>query len=320
MGQKSVYETALEKRERLNALDHKWPSIKIDSFKDYVSKVQELTKLADPNPHSYWFRGQSNKYWGLKPSFMRITEGLVGPEEALELERVARNEFKYNAHFHVDHRLLEKVKTNPCWWAIMQHHGAPTRLLDWSTSAYVAAYFAAQQDNSGEEGVVWAFCDTILENEFEKNYKIELNKRCPKLKLKKGQSALPDFTKTEETDNRVGALHQLAETPDVIRAVAPLRFQFASSERMAKQQGAFTMCLRIHEEHDCIADILGTSHVKRFVIPQDIKPDFLLQLRMMNITALSMFPGIDGLGRSVAERASLGKHSKRVCQNNGALP
>ena len=46
----------------------------------------------------------------------------------------------------------EKVE----WLALMQHYGAPTRLLDWTNSAYVALHFALNNRKSTEDCAVWA--------------------------------------------------------------------------------------------------------------------------------------------------------------------
>ena len=46
--------------------------------------------------------------------------------------------------------------------------------------------------------------------------------------------------------------------------------------------------------------------MKKIIIPHSAKPDFLSELRRMNITAAALFPGVDGLGRSIAELTSLG--------------
>jgi len=47
------------------------------------------------------------------------------------------------------------------WWVVMQSYGAPTRLLGWSWSPYVAACFAVEkgwsQDEDKAEGAIWAF-------------------------------------------------------------------------------------------------------------------------------------------------------------------
>jgi len=38
----------------------------------------------------------------------------------------------------------------------MQHHGVPTRLLDWSTSPLVGAYFATSREEEDKDASLWA--------------------------------------------------------------------------------------------------------------------------------------------------------------------
>lgn len=267
-------------------------AVTVESLAQFVAVITPLAPDSPGNTSGhYWYRGQTNAGWGLETSFLRMTRHLAKQrEEAIRLEDAAREEFSSKAHLFIDPGNMAKVKTRPCWWALMQHHGAPTRLLDWTASPYVAAYFATQQDGSDDDGAVWCFCHRRLHSAFVKEY----------------GSEPPDLTRTEDEDPAVEHLHEALRDPDAPASVVPLAFKFFSSARMAEQQGRFTMCLRVHQDHVCIAARVPPTHLKKIIIPQTIKPDFLAELRRMNITAAALFPGVDGLGRSIAELTSLG--------------
>lgn len=262
------------------------------SLSEFVALVKPLAPDSGaPVSGQYWYRGQTSAAWGLETSFLRMTRHLARPNvAALQLEGAARLEFMSRAHLFIDPGSMAKVKTIPCWWALMQHHGAPTRLLDWSASPYVAAYFATQQDGSDRDGAVWCFCHRRLEAAFAREY----------------GATLPELVRTAEEDPRVKRLHAALGSPRARPSVVPLAFPFFSSPRMAEQQGRFTMCLRVHQDHTIIATKIPLTHVRKIVIPHAAKPDFLAELRRMNITAAALFPGVDGLGRSIAELTSLG--------------
>ena len=263
-----------------------WDTREVKTLKQFISALTGLLPSSSTQKGTYWFRGQSSAEWSLAPSFMRITDGLGLPLlDATGLEVEALKAFKSRAHLFVSPQLLDKVKTAPCWWALMQHHGAPTRLLDWTTSPYVAAYFAAQQGGSKADGAVWCFCSDKLRTKFANRH---------------GEP--PDFTSDQADEWYAEKLDELRQE----RILLPLSFPYVTTERMAAQQGHFTMCFEIHNPHDCIIEQVGTKHIRKIVIPHENKPDILLRLRDMNITGAALFPGIDGLGMSINELVALG--------------
>lgn len=76
-------------------------------------------------------------------------------------------------------------------------------------------------------------------------------------------------------------------------------------ERMIAQQGRFSIARSPLTSHgDLIAKHMQ-HHRREFwckwIVPKETKSEFLRQLRFMNITAAALFPGLDGLGRSVGE-------------------
>jgi hypothetical protein len=273
-----------------------WETHKVDSFEGFEKEIRDLTPGDLTLREEYWYRGQSDATWGLQPSFMRSCCKLgLSNVDLADLEYVALNAFKWTAHLHVKPDILEKVRTIPCWWSLMQHHGAPTRLLDWSLSPYVAAYFAVLQEGSGAPGAVWAFCCYQLRQAYET--------RDPGEPIR----SFEDDDAADWYETRI----RLLKGRDI---VLPLSFSLASSERIVAQQGRFTMSFNNNASHDCMISQIGKTYLRKIEIPHEKKPEFLLRLRTMNITGASLFPGVDGLGMSMKELLSLVRFYRRaVC-------
>lgn len=87
--------------------------------------------------HRYIYRGEGNLEWDPKPSLERACPG-GSPAQA---ESALISAFRGAAHLYESN--LPATDDDLSWLALMQHHGVPTRLLDWTRSPYVAAFFAA---------------------------------------------------------------------------------------------------------------------------------------------------------------------------------
>ena len=88
------------------------------------------------------FRGQKNASWDLTSTYDRERERLKLPPEKERFARIAENS-ALQMFIRDSTQYLSNCPESPVeWLSLMQHHGVPTRLLDFSESPFVALYFA----------------------------------------------------------------------------------------------------------------------------------------------------------------------------------
>ena len=109
-----------------------------ETFSDFDNAIEGISKTA-------LCRGVSNHEYPLLPSLFRHAD----VESADLREHNLMWVFKTQAKAH-----LSTVPQNDIeWLAIAQHHGLPTRLLDWSLSPLVACFFAVESLSSSDAAV-----------------------------------------------------------------------------------------------------------------------------------------------------------------------
>jgi hypothetical protein len=258
---------------------------------NHLVNIVERATLSAPPELSYVYRGQPDESWELTPSFHRYfqqpylkSKVSLKPEELLKVETMAWKKFRSQAHIHVSTYIMEVIKSRIDWWTLMQHHHAPTRLLDWTESPYIAAYHACIK-NFNLDGSIWLLHINTLERRMK-----EIHGNDYEDFPLRSKDHDPFFLKPD-------ALH------DVVVVGRDTK-----TDRIAAQQGLFTICRNIcGDQHKIISDAISTENKEghhcfvQLIIPSDLKTKFLIRLHAMNITASSLFPGLDGLGGSVNE-------------------
>jgi hypothetical protein len=270
-----------------------WPEQRIASWDQFQRLVVDpLLNIGDVLQRGYVFRGQCDASWSLKPSLMRALErNGHSVTSGLRVERLAVKRFSEQAHLQLESHLFTGMNEVD-WWTLMQHHGAPSRTLDWSHSPFVGLYFAVC-DGPELDGAVWLFQRGLLMKRVEQRYgSVNANvaeqfDRC--------------FRNAEAPIGHVLGFDRIKATP-----------------RMVAQQGTFTAAANILADHAvAIEDVFaeaereqrlnGRQDVFRFkyIIASTVKNEFVRRLQLVNVRADSLFPGIDGLGRGLRELVRL---------------
>ena len=257
-----------------------------------------LEELDDFDAH-WLFRGQGNAEWDLKSSLERATLTYQSRSAA---EYTLLHEFKRRAHNYLAQQQLPSENETAEWLALMQHFGAPTRLLDVTRSPFVATYFAVEDVADGDDCALWALsrlpclrgAGEFLIGEDENG----------------GQPASREFHKQAATGMKpdealeTTALLQAALLVDMWReAHVAVVLPFVPerlSERLSVQQGEFLLSHDVDRPFMESLSNLGDlgEGLRKYVIKGRLRGRILEQLRRMNITRAQLFPGLEGFAQS----------------------
>lgn len=218
----------------------------------------------------YVYRGLSDSNYELKSSLIRLGGASVSLERHL-----LRNFRKYARRNDVPGDSVWN------WLAVAQHHGLPTRLLDWTYSPYVALHFAtANLAKFNLDGVIWCV-----------NY-VKTNQFLPRLlhePLYDEGSNVFTPTMLDPVCNSLRQLDSLQPEPFTIFLEPP-----SVDERIVNQHALFSM---MSNPTALLNTWLETNRsiFFRIIIPAAIKWEIRDKLDQANITERVLFPGLDGL-------------------------
>ncbi len=220
------------------------------------------------------FRGLSDHSYKLDSGLMR----LGGPY--LQLEGHLLRNFKKYAHKSI-------VERDSLWhWlSVAQHHGLPTRLLDWTYSPLVAMHFATcGLDSYDTDGAIWVVDYAKAHNILPQNVRQPLQREGAQV-----------YT-VEMLSETVGSLKDLDSLSSPQNDFALFFEPPSLDDRIVNQFAYFSVLSRA----DLAMDDWLTLHPglwKKIIIPKDLKWEVRDKLDQSNITERVLFPGLDGLSQ-----------------------
>lgn len=243
-----------------------WKDLQEELFRDMWD--EKLQRHRSP----YVYRGMSSSDYKLETSLLR----LGGPFEVLE-GHLLRNLKKY-AH-------INAAPGNSIWnWlAVAQHHGLPTRLLDWTYSPYVALHFATiRLDSYNEDGIIWGI-----------NY-VESNQFLPEKLKGIIQTEGSNIFTVEMLDMACKSLKELEDLreEDYLLFLEPPSLD----QRIVNQHALFSLlsnpAAMLHEWLENHPELFF-----RIIIPAELKWEIRDKLDQANITERVLLPGLEGLSK-----------------------
>jgi hypothetical protein len=256
---------------------------------DYFERIElktwsEFKELAENSRLEWIFRGQSNSEWDLETTLQRsnIIENFPHFEDEI------LDDFKRGLKFYLDKEELPESTLE--YFSMLQHFGAPSRLLDFTKSPYIAAYFAFEQASEQIEKVAIWVVNKI--NLFQRSIYYFENKI--------------DFTKNKNTNYTFDDLvfedafeKSKRENFNCIFPTEPIN----QNKRYHFQQSIFLTQGNPYEQFGKQLDFINKDILKKtfmkVTIPSTEKKNAIRDLIKMNVNRATLFPGLDGFAKSL---------------------
>lgn len=220
----------------------------------------------------YAFRGLSEADYKLETTLIRL-----GGDYARLEHHLLRNFSKYA------HQSVVEKDSIWHWLSIAQHHGLPTRLLDWTYSPFIAMHFAtANIDKFDLDGVIWAVNYVKLSNVLPDILRNELSKE--------GANVFTVKMLMEHVCS-LKKLDSLTEKDFVLFIEPP-----SIDERFINQFAFFSISSNPRLTLDDWLQQYPEMWLK-IIIPKELKWEIRDKLDQANITERVLFPGLDGLSQ-----------------------
>ncbi len=249
-----------------------------------ITKLSDLESITSPGEagNTVFFRGEPCSYYTLIPKIGRITTPPPPPEPnkirlCLKFESEVVDEFKILDRFKRSALPFLSVlpKNDWEWLALAQHHGLPTRLLDWTSNPLIALYFAVGN----------RFTENELAIERVRNPNYNGDAVLYKIKTRHGlmETAYGNPFKVEEG---------LFASPVVTR-------------RIQAQSGVFSIQDDPFKSYKELFLKYSKRHFFRFVIPFESREPIRQQLCLYGIDHFHVFPDLDGLTRKLQDELNV---------------
>lgn len=252
------------------------PITTVTSVAAYVDALKEMGAVGLQRP--FWFRGHSDQDYRLAPSALR--NATLASNEAVMLKRFMQDAQSF---------LVDAPADRWQWLFLAQHHGVPTRLLDWTENALVALFFACEPTAAPLEGTprvngdVWVLLPTRLN-----------------VAMNSWSGTHPEDLPMFGVDATLDKYHPLPlvhvppqELRNPVAALASRHFA-----RIANQWGTFTITdsqTALEHQHN------AEDFLRRLSVDGSSKGDILDEMRSLGIEERVIYPDLHRLGRRVRE-------------------
>ena len=292
----------------------------LTKFWQFLSPGGELTQEMGETAHPI-FRGQGKVSWPLSPSALRSTVidqyqrprsiydqtdhvmrfeyellsaymhhcdelGLTIPDDSREFRHKA--EFFTFAHQFGSNANAWPTEDFYSLLASAQHHGVPTRLLDWTRSSFVAAYFAGVQA-------------------------LECMNAC---------GCLDEDIVVWGIDAKKAHLIR-HETPSAITEIQHVKLPAITSKNLAAQKGCFLLVkwltgqsrglnFDVGPSIDAIVDASPAVILHKVILSHNEVGNLIFKCNDFGFSAATLFPGYDGAGKAAKEFKLAKRHSGKL--------